>query len=141
MDADLPDADLPLPAMRLPLTPHRSPPRSAILSLACLALALGSGCSRQPSASDGIANLEKSLGTAAGNPAIQVAIAAAKTNDLGMGVVALQQAKSAPGLTAEQLQTVEQTSQAIVQELLRRADAGDARAKADLQLIERSRSQ
>ena len=145
MDADLPDADLPLPAMRLPLTPHRSPPRSAILSFACLALALalalGSGCSRQPSASDGIANLEKSLGTAAGNPAIQVAIAAAKTNDLGMGVVALQQAKSAPGLTAEQLQTVEQTSQAIVQELLRRADAGDAHAKADRQLIERSRSQ
>lgn len=127
--------------MMPPPTPRRSPPHAAILSLACLALVLGSGCSRQPSASEGIANLEKSLGTAADNPAIQVAIAAARTNDLGMGVVALQQAKSAPGLTAEQLQTVEQTSQAIVQELLRRADAGDARAKADLQLIERSRSQ
>jgi hypothetical protein len=110
-------------------------------SLACLTLVLASACSRQPSTAEGIADLEKSLGKAAENPAIQVAIAAAKTNDLGMGVVALQQAKNAPGLTAEQLQTVEQTSQAIVQELLRRADAGDPRAKADLQLIERSRSQ
>jgi len=111
------------------------------LSLLGLALLLGSGCSKGPSASEGIADLEKSLGKAAGNPALQVAIAAAKTNDLGMGVVALQQAKNAPGLTAEQLQAVEQTSQAIVQELLRRAEAGDTRAKADLQLIERSRSQ
>jgi hypothetical protein len=111
------------------------------LSLLSLALVLGTGCSKDPSASEGIADLEKSLGKAAENPAIQIAIAAAKTNDLGMGVVALQEAKNAPGLTAEQLQTVEQTSQAIVQELLRRADAGDARAKADLQLIERSRSQ
>ena len=119
----------------------RLPSFSGALSLLCLALVLGTGCSKDPSASEGIADLEKSLGKAAENPAIQVAIAAAKTNDLGMGVVALQEAKNAPGLTAEQLQTVEQTSQAIVQELLRRADAGDARAKADLQLIERSRSQ
>jgi hypothetical protein len=88
-----------------------------------------------------VADLEKSLGKATENPAVQLAIAAAKTNDLGVGVVALQEAKRAPGLTAEQLQSVEQTSQAIIQELLRRADAGDARAKADLQLIERSRSQ
>ena len=46
-----------------------------------------------------------------------------------------------PGLTADQLQTVEQASQSLTKELLRRAEAGDARAKADLELIERSRSQ
>jgi hypothetical protein len=119
----------------------RLPSFPGALSLLGLTLLLSTGCSKDPSASEGIADLEKSLGKAAENPAIQIAIAAAKTNDLGMGVVALQEAKNAPGLTAEQLQTVEQTSQAIVQELLRRADAGDARAKADLQLIERSRSQ
>ena len=77
----------------------------------------------------------------AASPAIQLAIAAAETNDFGQGVIALQQAKQAPGLSADQLQTVEQASQALVRELLRRAEAGDARAKADLQLIERSRSQ
>jgi hypothetical protein len=109
--------------------------------LAAGLLTLAAGCSKEPTAAQGVADLEKSLGKATENPAVQLAIAAAKTNDLGVGVVALQEAKRAPGLTAEQLQSVEQTSQAIIQELLRRADAGDARAKADLQLIERSRSQ
>jgi len=106
-----------------------------------LMIALATGCSKGPSAAEGVANLEKSLGEATGNPAVQLAIAAAKTNDLGVGVVALQEAKRTPGLSAEQLQSVEQASQTIIQELLRRADAGDARAKADLQMIERSRSQ
>ena len=106
-----------------------------------LMIALATGCSKGPSAAEGVANLEKSLGEATGNPAVQLAIAAAKTNDLGVGVVALQEAKRTPGLSAEQLQSVEQVSQTIIQELLRRADAGDARAKADLQMIERSRSQ
>lgn len=110
-------------------------------ALAAGLLALAAGCSKEPTAAQGVSDLEKSLGKATENPAVQLAIAAAKTNDLGVGVVALQEAKRAPGLTAEQLQSVEQTSQAIIQELLRRADAGDARAKADLQLIERSRSQ
>lgn len=114
--------------------------RTLAASAAAL-LALASGCSKEPTAAQGVADLEKSLGKATENPAVRLAIAAAKTNDLGVGVVALQEAKRAPGLTAEQLQSVEQTSQAIIQELLRRADAGDARAKADLQLIERSRSQ
>ena len=113
----------------------------AAVPVAAALIALATGCSKGPSAAEGVADLEKSLGKATGNPAVQLAIAAAKTNDLGVGVVALQEAKRAPGLTAEQLQSVEQTSQAIIQELLRRADAGDARAKADLQLIERSRSQ
>lgn len=122
----------------LPLHPGRA--LLPILASIGLSLLLP-GCSRGPSAAEGIADLEKSLGKAIDNPAVQIAIAAARTNDLGMGVIALQEAKRSPGLTAEQLQSVEMTSQAIIQELVRRADAGDARAKAELQLIERSRSQ
>jgi len=114
----------------------------ALTAAACIVVAsLAIGCSKQPSAAEGVAQLERSLGKAIENPAVQLAIAAAKTNDLGVGVVALQEAKRSPGLSAEQLQSVEQTSQAIIAELLRRAAAGDAKAKADLQLIEQSRSQ
>jgi hypothetical protein len=123
------------------ISPSRSIRLRTLTALAAGLLTLAAGCSKEPTAAQGVADLEKSLGKATENPAVQLAIAAAKTNDLGVGVVALQEAKRAPGLTAEQLQSVEQTSQAIIQELLRRADAGDARAKADLQLIERSRSQ
>ncbi len=118
--------------------PMKTPALTAtVLLLASLPI----GCSRQPSAAEGVTQMEKSLGKAMENPAVQLAIAAAKTNDLGVGVVALQEAKRSPGLSAEQLQSVEQTSQAIIAELLQRAADGDARAKADLQLIEQSRSQ
>jgi hypothetical protein len=121
-----------LPWMNLP----------ALTAATCIVVAsLAIGCSKQPSAAEGVAQLERSLGKAIENPAVQLAIAAAKTNDLGVGVVALQEAKRSPGLSAEQLQSVEQTSQAIIAELLRRAAAGDEKAKADLQLIEQSRSQ
>jgi hypothetical protein len=80
-------------------------------------------------------------GNRTGPTAPQLALAAAGTNEFGQGVVALQEAKNVPGLTAEQLQTVEQAAQALTRELVRRAESGDARAKADLELIERFRSQ
>jgi hypothetical protein len=99
------------------------------------------GCGRAPNAEEGVKSLEQTFANPAAVPAIELAIAAVKTNDLGQGVVALQSAKQVPGLSPEQLQTVEETAQTLTQELLRRADAGDARAKADLELIERSRSQ
>ncbi|MBN9689071.1 MAG: hypothetical protein J0M24_02440 [Verrucomicrobia bacterium] len=100
-----------------------------------------SGCGRAQNPEEGVKSLEQTFANPATVPAIELAIAAVKTNDLGQGVVALQTAKQIPGLSPEQLQTVEETAQALTQELLRRADAGDARAKADLELIERSRSQ
>ncbi len=99
------------------------------------------GCRREPTAAAGITQLEQAFPAGTANPAIQLALAAARTNDLGLGVVALQGAKETPGLTAEQLATVEQAAQALTSELVRRATAGDARARADLELIERSRSQ
>ena len=99
------------------------------------------GCGRAPNPEQDVQSLERTFANPSSVPAIEMAIAAVKTNDLGQGVVALQTAKQIPGLTPEQLQTVEETAQSLTQELLRRADSGDTRAKADLELIERSRSQ
>jgi hypothetical protein len=99
------------------------------------------GCQREPSPEAGVNQLERAFPDKAATPVIQVAIAAARTNELGQGVVALQSAKRLPGLTAEQLQAVEQASQALTRELLRRAESGDARARAELDLIERTHSQ
>lgn len=126
---------------------HHGGPRAASLSLARLLVPLAllpvlfAACKREPDAKEGVATLQQAFPDAAAPPAIQFALAAAQTNELGQGVVALQEAKRVPGMTAEQLQSVEQASQALTRELMRRADAGDARAKADLELIERSRSQ
>jgi hypothetical protein len=106
-----------------------------------IALGIHCGCGKNPTAADGITTLQQTFPDAAATPAIQLAVAAVATNDLGQGVVALQSVKLQPGLTAEQLQSIEQASQALTRELLRRAEAGDARARADLELIERSRSQ
>lgn len=113
----------------------------SIQSLA-LAAALVAGCKGEPNVKDGLGQLEKSFADpAAVPPAVQLALDAARTNELGQGVVALQNAKAVPGLSADQLQTMEQASQSLTRELLRRAESGDARAKADLELIERFRSQ
>jgi hypothetical protein len=106
-----------------------------------IALAAAAGCRREPSAAAGLAKLEQAFPDRTAAPVVQVAIAAARTNELGQGVIALQGAKRMPGLTAEQLQAVEQASLALTRELLRRAEAGDARARAELDLIERTHSQ
>lgn len=115
--------------------------KSAAFVLAAF-IALLSGCHRgEPSAQDSVAQLEKAFPKGGHNEAIQVAIAAAKSDDHAVGVIALQTAKRTPGLTAEQLISVEQASQALTADLTRRADAGDAKAKASLDLIARTRSQ
>jgi hypothetical protein len=103
-------------------------------------LFLLAGCKGEPDSREGLADLQKAFPDAtAAPPAVQLALAAAGTNEFGQGVVALQEAKNVPGLSAEQLQTVEQAAQALTRELVRRAESG--RAKADLELIERFRSQ
>ncbi len=105
-------------------------------------LVLLAGCKGEPDSRQGLAELQKAFPDAgAAPPAVQLALAAAGTNEFGQGVVALQEAKNVPGLSAEQLQTVEQAAQTLTRELVRRAESGDARAKADLELIERFRSQ
>ena len=113
-------------------------PRLFLLTLLLAAL----GCHKEPTAEEGVVQLEKTFPKGAGdNDAVRIAIAAAKTNDYAVGVVALQEAKRVPGLTADQLMSVEQAAQAMTAELTRRADAGDAQAKASLEAIARTRSQ
>ena len=114
---------------------------SLMLGLAGAALLLA-GCKGEPNVKDGLGQLQQAFPDPASvPPAVQLALDAARTNELGQGVVALQNAKAVPGLSADQLQTMEQASQSLTRELLRRAESGDARAKADLELIERFRSQ
>ena len=109
--------------------------------IVAMAVVLAMGCSRTSDAARATAELERVLAASPGSVPLQLAVAAARTNDAAAGVIALQEARRQPGLTAEQLQAVEQASQSIIADLVRRAADGDARAKAHLEAIERSRSQ
>ena len=123
-------------------TPSGPGPAVSAALAAFTLLALGTGCrDKGPSAQEGVVQLEKAFPRAAENDVVCVAIAAAKTNDYETSIVALQTAKSVPGMTANQLATVEATAQALTAELVRRADSGDAKAKAMLEAIARTRSQ
>lgn len=116
-------------------------PLPRLLSITLL-LTIAVGCHKEPTPGEGVVQLEKTFPNGASeNEAVRIAIAAAKTNDYAVGVVALQEAKRVPGLTADQLISVEQAAQAMTAELTRRADAGDAQAKASLEAIARTRSQ
>ena len=113
-------------------------------SLAFVGLSLPgilSGCGKQAGVESTVTQLEKAFQNSNTNADLQLAIAATKNQDFVTGIVALHHAKSIPGLTAEQLMAVEQANQSITTELTRRADAGDPQARADLQRIERTRSQ
>jgi hypothetical protein len=72
---------------------------------------------------------------------VNLALSAVRTNDFAEGVIALQTAQRMPMLTAEQHRAVYQAMQAMTADLVARADKGDAKAKADLATIERTRSQ
>lgn len=109
--------------------------------IVAMAVVLAMGCSRTPDAARATAELERVLAASPQSVPLRLAVAAARTNDAAAGVIALQEARRQPGLTAEQLQAVEQASQSIIADLVRRAADGDARAKAHLEAIERSRSQ
>jgi hypothetical protein len=112
----------------------------ALAAAGVLAVA-AAGCHRDPTAADGAARLREAFPDGGNSDAVRIAVAATRSNDFAAGVIALQAAKSAPGLTAEQLAAMEQAAQAITSDLTRRADAGDPKAKAQLEAIERSRSQ
>jgi hypothetical protein len=106
-----------------------------------LGLAMLLGCGHEPTGKEGADTLAKAFAGSTAPPIAQLAIAASKSNDFGQSIVALQEVKRAPGLTPEQLQAVDEASLAMTRELLRRAESGDAAAKAALQQIERTRSQ
>lgn len=123
-----------------PIRPLR---RSVVLSWILL-VTLGVtavGCRKAQSVQANAAEMEKAFQGAQPNPLVQAALSAVKTNDFAGGVLALQEVRNAPGVSAEQLMAVQKTQQAMTDELLARAERGDASAKAALALIERTRSQ
>ena len=69
-----------------------------------------------------------------------MALHAVRTNGFAGGAIALQTAQRMPMLTAEQHRAVYQAMQAMTADLVARAEKGDAKAKADLAAIERTRS-
>lgn len=99
------------------------------------------GCGGKPGAKAQAAELERSFTGAPTNSFVGLALTAIRGGDYPAGVIALQAAKAAPGMTPEQLMAVQGTMQSITAELAARADKGDPQAKADLAIIERSRSQ
>jgi hypothetical protein len=72
---------------------------------------------------------------------VSLALSAVRTNDFAGGVIALQAAQRRSALTPAQHRAVYQAMQAMTADLLARAANGDARAKADLAAIEKTRSQ
>ncbi|MEO6034632.1 MAG: hypothetical protein ABIQ35_05210 [Verrucomicrobiota bacterium] len=79
--------------------------------------------------------------TASAEVWVDRALSAARANDYAGSVIALQTAQSANGASAEQLMKVQRAMMALTSDLAQRADKGDARAKADLVAIEKTRSQ
>ena len=134
----------------------------AICSLAFL-LAL-SGCSKKPDVKASVSELEKAFPSAAATTAetpqtapvppltantsasayVNAALSAARANDYVSGVMVLeemQRKRGLQGVTPNQLMAVEQTKQAMIADLVARAERGDAKAKADLAAIEKTHSQ
>ena len=130
-------------------------------SIATVAVLLAiSGCSKKPDVKSQTSELEKAFPDAAsappapaessvpsqGQPAeanayVKAALSAVNSDDYAGSVIALQTAQRMRGVTAEQLMAIERTKQAMTGSLVERAAQGDAKAKADLARIEKSRSQ
>ena len=72
---------------------------------------------------------------------VQHAIASVHSNDYVGGVVTLQMIQQMPAMTPHQLKAIHEAMQTLTADLVARAAQGDAKAKADLAAIERTRSQ
>jgi hypothetical protein len=148
--------------MVLPGFPQRPLGFSATAALGLILIL--AGCGKKPDLKSEAADLEKAFpaataqtpspaaeaaqpGMVAGGPGadanayVQQALVAVRNNDYARGVISLQHVAQTRGVTAGQLQAVEQMKQAIVGDLVGRAARGDASAKAALATIEKSRSQ
>ena len=75
------------------------------------------------------------------NASVKAALSAVHSKEYGEGVIAVQTAQKMPGVSANQLMALERAKQAMVANLQERAEQGDAKAKADLQRIEKTLSQ
>ena len=94
-----------------------------------------------PAANPGDASAGPQPSSGEANALVNSALSSVQKQDYAGSVIALQQVAEKPSVTPQQLINVERTKQAIIADLVRRADAGDASAKAALKAIERSRSQ
>jgi len=134
--------------------------QSLLVFLTGLILLLVGACSRKPDVKSSASELEQAFqapsapapsqaGPAGSAPVaateahdlVKEALAAARADDFASGVVALQAARSKPGVSAEQLMAVQRAMQAMTTDLATRAANGDQKALAQLKAIERTRSQ
>jgi hypothetical protein len=100
-----------------------------------------SGCGKKADVHLQASELEKAFQSDQSSAFVNLAVSAVRTNDYAVGVIALENARRMPGMTADQLMAVQGTLEAITADLVARADKGDANARAELAAIERSRSQ
>jgi hypothetical protein len=127
-----------------------------------IALLAVSGCSKKTDVKSQVSELEKAFPAAVPSAAViqpeqqvtppqsppgdpnayvKAALSAVRADDYAGGVIALQTAETMHGVTAPQLMAIARTKQAMTADLISRADRGDAKAKADLAAIEKTRSQ
>lgn len=115
-----------------------------LMAFSCLLgllVGLAPGCGRGHGAKPSVTALEQAFPDGASNELVGVAISAIRTNDFGAGVLVLDTAQRSSTATAGQLKAIHETREALIADLVSRADAGDPQAKAALRLIEQARSQ
>jgi hypothetical protein len=115
--------------------------RANVLVLVFVVVLGLSGCGRKADVHVQARELEQVFQASPSNPYVSLALSAARTNDIAVSAMALQNARRMPGLTPDQLLAVQRTLEAITADLVARAEKGDAKARAALAAIERSRSQ
>lgn len=69
---------------------------------------------------------------------VNAALTAVRSNDYVAGITLLRNAAQLPGLNPNQLMSLHETRRAIMDDLVKRADKGDEKAKAALDAIQQS---
>jgi hypothetical protein len=114
---------------------------SARAGLVLIFLPLLTGCAKKTDVKTELNHLEQAFSAANTNDPIALAVTAIRKEDYATGVITLDNLKRVPGMTSEQLISVQRAMEAVTAGLVTRAARGDAKAQADLAAIERSRSQ
>jgi hypothetical protein len=112
-----------------------------LIAVTAASLLVVSGCGKQAGVHARVGELQKAFPAADTNAYISLALSAVRSNDYAAGVIALQSAQRRGAGTAEQLMAIQGTLQALTADLVARAERGDAKARLELAIIEKSRSQ
>jgi hypothetical protein len=107
------------------------------------------GCSKGTDPKSEFSELAQAFPSGAGSNAqpggpaelVNAALSAIREGDYAAGVVALQSVKRLPEISPEQLHALQGAIQNLTDDLVTRAANGEAKAKAELEAIERTRSQ